>query len=39
MRIRSITVFLHPRWPISELTLQKAGIFAQHAQETFQKAG
>ena len=39
MRIRSITVFLHPRWPISELGLQKAGIFAQHAQETFQKAG
>jgi len=39
MRIRSITVFLHPRWPISELALQKAGIFAQHAQKTFQDAG
>ena len=39
MRIRSITVFHHPRWPISELALQKAGIFAQHARETFEKAG
>ena len=39
MRIRSITVFLNPRWPISELSLQKAGIFAQHAQEVLQNAG
>ncbi len=39
MRIRSITVFVHPRWPISELVLQKAGIFAQHAREVYQNAG
>jgi uncharacterized protein (UPF0210 family) len=39
MRIRSITVFLNPRWPISELALQKAGIFAQHAQDVLQSAG
>ncbi|QRN83234.1 DUF711 family protein [Chloroflexota bacterium] len=39
MRIRSITVFLHPHWPISELALQKAGIFAQHAQKVLQDAG
>lgn len=39
MRIRSITVFLNPRWPVSELGLQKAGIFAQHARETLQNAG
>lgn len=39
MRIRSITIFLHPRWPISELGLQKAGVFAQHAQKVLQDAG
>jgi len=39
MRIRSITYFVHPRWPISELILQKAGIFARHARDTFEKAG
>ncbi|MDY6874447.1 MAG: DUF711 family protein [Chloroflexota bacterium] len=39
MQIRSITLFLHPRWPLSELVLQKAGIFAQHARKTFQNAG
>jgi hypothetical protein len=39
MRIRSITHFLHPRWPISELVLQKAGIFAQHALKEYQNAG
>ena len=39
MRIRSITVFIHPRWPISELVLQKAGIFAQTAREVYQNAG
>ena len=39
MRIRSITYFLHPRWPISELILQKARIFAQHAKIDLEKAG
>ena len=39
MRIRSITFFIHPRWPLSELLLQKAGIFARHAREVFQSAG
>jgi uncharacterized protein len=39
MQIRSITLFLHPRWPFSELVLQKAGIFAQHALKDFQNAG
>jgi len=39
MRIRSITIFLHPRWPISELALQKAGIFAEHAQKVLKEAG
>lgn len=39
MRIRSITYFIHPRWPISELVLQKAGIFTQHAKQAFIDAG
>ncbi|MCB2209494.1 DUF711 family protein [bacterium] len=39
MQIRSITLFLHPRWPFSELVLQRAGIFAQHALKAFQNAG
>ena len=39
MRIRSITCFVHPRWPINELILQKTGIFARHARDTFEKAG
>lgn len=39
MRIRSITYFLHPRWPISELLLQKAGVFMRHAQDSFKRAG
>jgi uncharacterized protein len=39
MRIRSITCFVHPRWPISELVLQKAGLFAQMARQSFENAG
>ena len=39
MRIRSITHFIHPRWPINELILQKAGIFARHAKDAYESAG
>ncbi len=39
MRIRSITNFIHPRWPINRLLLQKAGIFAQHAKQAYEAAG
>jgi uncharacterized protein (UPF0210 family) len=39
MRIRSITTFVHPRCPISENVLQKAGIFARHAQSSFESSG
>lgn len=39
MRIRSITCFIHPRWPISELVFQKAGVFAQQAKHAFETAG
>lgn len=39
MRIRSITCFIHPRWPLNGLVLQKAGIFAQQAKHAFETAG
>ena len=39
MRIRSITYFIHPRYPFSELLLRKAGIFTQHAKQNFEAAG
>jgi uncharacterized protein (UPF0210 family) len=39
MRIRSITYFIHPRYPFSELLLRKAGIFAQHAKQSLEAAG
>jgi hypothetical protein len=39
MQIRSITTFIHPRWPVNQLALQKAGIFAQQAQNAFNNAG
>ncbi|MEA3327728.1 MAG: DUF711 family protein [Chloroflexota bacterium] len=39
MRIRSITYFANPHWPINELRLQKAGIFGRHARDTFEKTG
>lgn len=39
MRIRSITFFVHPRLPISENILQKAGIFARHAKSAYEAAG
>ncbi len=39
MRIRSITYFIHPRNPINQLALQKAGIFIRSAREIYEKAG
>ena len=39
MKIRSITTFIHPNWPINELRLQKAGIFARHAADAFSRSG
>jgi len=39
MRIRAITSFIHPRWPLNRLILQKAGIFAQHAKQAYEAAG
>lgn len=39
MRIRSITHFIHPRWPLNQNLLQKAGIFSRHAKEVFEQGG
>ncbi len=39
MRIRSITHFVHLRWPINELVLRKAGIFAQNIASAFESSG
>ena len=39
MKIRSITVFCEPGYPINRLMLQQVGIFATHARKLFQDAG
>jgi len=39
MKIRSITTFIQPNWPVNELRLQKAGVFGRHAADSFSKAG
>lgn len=39
MQIRSITHFIHPRWPINELLLSKAGIFARNIISAFESGG
>ncbi len=39
MKIRSITVFCEPGYPINRLMLQQVGIFANHARKLFQDAG
>lgn len=39
MKIRSITVFCQPSFPINRLLLQKVGIFANHARKLYKDAG
>lgn len=39
MKIRSITTFLNPGWPLNEGALLKAGDFIVQARQTFQTAG
>jgi hypothetical protein len=39
MKIRSITVFCQPGFPVNRLLLQKVGIFANHAKKIFEAAG
>ena len=39
MKIRSITYFLNPGWPLDEAALQLAGEFIKAAQPTYEQAG
>lgn len=39
MKIRSITVFCQPGFPVNRLLLQQVGIFANHARKLFQENG
>ena len=39
MKIRSITVFCEPGFPVNRLLLQQVGIFAGHARKLFGEAG
>ncbi len=39
MKIRSITVFCQPGFPVNRLLLQQVGIFANHARKLYQEAG
>ncbi|NLE84591.1 MAG: DUF711 family protein [Chloroflexi bacterium] len=39
MKIRSITVFCQPGFPINRLLLQQVGIFANHARKLFEESG
>ncbi|OGO67656.1 MAG: hypothetical protein A2Z49_01745, partial [Chloroflexi bacterium RBG_19FT_COMBO_56_12] len=39
MKIRSITYFCSPKWPVDEAVVQQAGSFTQAAKEAFQAAG
>ena len=39
MKIRSITVFCEPGFPVNRLLLQQVGIFAGHARNLFKEAG
>ena len=39
MKIRSITVFCQPGFPVNRLMLQQVGIFANHARKLYQENG
>ncbi len=39
LKIRSITCFLHPRWPLDEQLLDQAGAFVHTAQQAFETGG
>ena len=39
MKIRSITYFLNPKYPLDEKALQKAGDFLVQAKSTYEAAG
>ena len=39
MKIRSITYFFNPGWPLDENKLQQAGNFLSHARKAYENAG
>jgi uncharacterized protein (UPF0210 family) len=39
MKIRSITYFCNPGWPLSQIALERAGAFIRPARQTFEEAG
>lgn len=39
MKIRSITVFCDPKWPVAKAILQQAGVFSQAARAAFTEVG
>lgn len=39
MKIRSITVFTNPHWPLEQETIEKAGAFLEIARPAFEAAG
>ncbi len=39
MKIRSITSFLNPHWPLQETAVQQAGAFSAAARRAFEQAG
>ena len=39
MKIRSITYFLNPGWPLDEAKMQMAGSFLRQAKQSFENAG
>lgn len=39
MRIRSITCFIHPKWPLDVHTIQQAAAFSQAARQAYESAG
>jgi hypothetical protein len=39
MKIRSITYFLNPGWPINQAALDQSGLFIQAAQPAYEQAG
>ena len=39
MKIRSITYFLNPGWPLNETKMQMAGSFLREAKQSFENAG
>jgi uncharacterized protein (UPF0210 family) len=38
MKIRSITYFINPQWPVDDIAIQKAGEFISEARLTFESA-